>query len=523
MPMLILHLNTQIQNSKQLTVFCYKSNPMVKLSIGENQMRQSKPIILSVSISVALATLCFATFSTHWLQAKAAAHPLLQEQTNEQQAGPAMTLTSTVGTDPDTCATTGTISVVPGTTVYECFTLTNTGDVSITLSTWQDTSGRMGTFLFPIEVGQTVVLTELQPIFGAFVSMPTASTVTTATLSAFVTDAMGEIVDLTATTTSNVEVIGIEENGVRFAHTISAIPDDCDTSNPNASDSISVDPMTRVYSCVFVYNSTSKPITTSLIGLSDHYYFDESGQLPDAFAPLAPFIEGIGPGARAIYGPYTFTATNSIESGITVDYETGDDFSRLSLIANVDLSRLLHMPIAPNLSDFGAAPTGQFSGSCFTQATNGILYEFAFEDIPDGSMLFRNGEAVQPIGGSGTFDVTVSGADGAEFEFIIKNGDETVANCGSAVVVNPVSTGPPICNIQSATGTTYGFAFENVPTDSTVESNGETLMTISGNGSFDVDVSGEDGDTFVIIITNDGATIAECGTASVLNPPAVAP
>ncbi len=45
---------------------------------------------------------------------------------------PSIVLTKTVGTDPNTCATTEEITVTAGTTVYYCFTIQNTGDVTFT-------------------------------------------------------------------------------------------------------------------------------------------------------------------------------------------------------------------------------------------------------------------------------------------------------------------------------------------------------------------------------------------------------
>jgi copper(I)-binding protein len=45
---------------------------------------------------------------------------------------PSVLITKTAGTDPFTCGAPGPLTVVPGTGVYFCFTLTNTGDVTLT-------------------------------------------------------------------------------------------------------------------------------------------------------------------------------------------------------------------------------------------------------------------------------------------------------------------------------------------------------------------------------------------------------
>ena len=47
-------------------------------------------------------------------------------------SGPSISLAKTVGTDPGVCATTSAITVVAGTTVYYCYEVTNTGDVTFT-------------------------------------------------------------------------------------------------------------------------------------------------------------------------------------------------------------------------------------------------------------------------------------------------------------------------------------------------------------------------------------------------------
>ncbi len=52
--------------------------------------------------------------------------------------GPGLSLVKTVGTTPGVCATTSTITVNPGTTVYYCYTATNTGTETLTTHTLVD-------------------------------------------------------------------------------------------------------------------------------------------------------------------------------------------------------------------------------------------------------------------------------------------------------------------------------------------------------------------------------------------------
>lgn len=60
---------------------------------------------------------------------------------------PSITMTKTVGTDPGSCATTSNISVGYGTTVYYCYTVQNTGNVTLTHHTVTDDV--LGTVLGP--------------------------------------------------------------------------------------------------------------------------------------------------------------------------------------------------------------------------------------------------------------------------------------------------------------------------------------------------------------------------------------
>jgi len=53
-------------------------------------------------------------------------------------AGPGLSLVKTVGTTPGVCATTSTITVSPGTTVYYCYTATNSGTETLTTHTLVD-------------------------------------------------------------------------------------------------------------------------------------------------------------------------------------------------------------------------------------------------------------------------------------------------------------------------------------------------------------------------------------------------
>jgi len=79
---------------------------------------------------------------------------------------PSIVMTKTVGTDPDTCALTDPITVLPGTNVFYCYTVTNTGPVTLTRQDLIDSElGPLLTdFPFTLVPGASAFLTETTPI-----------------------------------------------------------------------------------------------------------------------------------------------------------------------------------------------------------------------------------------------------------------------------------------------------------------------------------------------------------------------
>ena len=74
---------------------------------------------------------------------------------------PEIELVKTVGTDPSTCATTGTLDVPIGTEVVYCFTVTNTGDITLTVHDLVD--DQLGDLLvgeaFDLGIGESYFVT----------------------------------------------------------------------------------------------------------------------------------------------------------------------------------------------------------------------------------------------------------------------------------------------------------------------------------------------------------------------------
>ncbi|NUM44578.1 MAG: hypothetical protein HUU38_07705, partial [Anaerolineales bacterium] len=83
---------------------------------------------------------------------------------------PELELTKTVGTDPGQCATTDAIAVAPGTDVTYCYTIQNTGDITVTTHDLVD--DQLGTLL-------TGFVYNLPPGASAFITATTTILVDT--------------------------------------------------------------------------------------------------------------------------------------------------------------------------------------------------------------------------------------------------------------------------------------------------------------------------------------------------------
>jgi subtilisin-like proprotein convertase family protein len=110
---------------------------------------------------------------------------------------PSIELTKTVGTNPTTCATTNAITVGPGTNVTYCYTVENTGDVTLDLHTLVDSE--LGTILndFPYA---------LAPAASAFITATVPIDVTTINAATWTATATG-FASATATDVATVTVV----------------------------------------------------------------------------------------------------------------------------------------------------------------------------------------------------------------------------------------------------------------------------------------------------------------------------
>lgn len=203
----------------------------------------------------------------------------------------AITLSKTVGTAVGTCATTQDIVVDEGTVVYYCYTVTNTGQTTVTNHTLVDS--QFGTLLsnFPLELPPAAVTdtVSLGIEVSATITLPVSNFATWS-----VTDLSGAE-QASASDSATVMVAPT----IELTKTVGVTPGVC-----ASTDSIIVTPGTNVYYCYTVTNTS--PYTLPVHDLSDDV--------------LGPIFEGLaydlGPGQSVD------TVAAGLEISATIDATT---------------------------------------------------------------------------------------------------------------------------------------------------------------------------------------------------------
>jgi hypothetical protein len=174
-------------------------------------------------------------------------------------AAPGITVTKTVGTVPGVCATTSEITVLPGTTVYYCYGVRNTGDVSLGIHDLVDS--QLGTLLTGI-VYTLAPGVSVDTVLGGFTfaAVIDDDTTNTATWTAYNT---GPTDVATAQASATVTV---SPPAIALRVTVGTTPGVC-----AAAGAITVNPWTTVYYCYTVTNLsditvTSHDLTDSRLG-----------------------------------------------------------------------------------------------------------------------------------------------------------------------------------------------------------------------------------------------------------------
>jgi hypothetical protein len=234
-------------------------------------------------------------------------------------ANPAITLTKTVGTDSSVCATADSITVTPGTEVTYCYTVENTGDVTLNLHDLDDSE--LGSILaglpYALTPGASVFITQTTTIM--------TTTVNSATWTAY-NPGPSDLVQSSDTATVTVEAV---TPAIILTKTVGTDSSVCATT-----DSITVAPGTEVTYCYTVENTGD--VTLNLHDLDD----SELGSI------LAGLPYALTPGASVFITQTTTIITTTVNSATWTAYNPGpSNLSTATATATVTVLRYLYLPI----------------------------------------------------------------------------------------------------------------------------------------------------------------------------------
>lgn len=221
-----------------------------------------------------------------------------------EDAAPAITLEKTVGTDPLTCSGTANINVVAGTTVYYCYTVTNTGNVA--LGTHDLTDDQLGAIftgeLYDLAPGASVDSVSLGFVASAVVMTDTTNVGT------WVASVVGGP-SASASATATVTVSPAPVLGISLDKTVGTDPLTCGTT-----DNLQVSAGTVVYYCLTVTN-------TGTTGLFTHDIVDSI---------LGVNLTGVA------YSLLPGEDVNTIELGLTLAYTVTADTTNTAMWMSYD-------------------------------------------------------------------------------------------------------------------------------------------------------------------------------------------
>jgi hypothetical protein len=241
---------------------------------------------------------------------------------------PAIALIKTVGTEAAECATTNTISVETGTTVYYCFTVTNIGDVTFTTHDLVDS-----------ELGQILTDEAVDLAPGESLSFPGNAFVVseTVTNTATFTSSNDEGKSATAEASATVTAL-VSEPAISLVKTVGTELGVCATTSE-----LSVDAGTTVYYCYTVTNIGNVTFTT-------HDLVDSvlGPVLSDVVADLAP-------GESLSYASSGFVVNNAVTNTATFTSTDPDGRSASAeASASVSINQAPSVPVTGADSDVAA-------------------------------------------------------------------------------------------------------------------------------------------------------------------------
>ena len=243
--------------------------------------------------------------------------------TLEVNAPPALVFTKTVGTDPLACGTETMIDVLAGTEVVYCYTVVNTG--GITLDTHTVVDDQLGlllnNFALPIAPGA-----------GAYFTVSTPINIDTTNVATWTAMAGNEVVSGTDSAMVNVLTMSID-----VTKTVGTDPATCaTTSNLQVGQS-----STTVYYCYSVTN-------TGDVTLPLHTVVDD--HLGTIMGPNAPY--DLGPGMS-----YWFTQSAVITQSTTNVVTWTASLVTGEMISDTASATVLEQPTDVSLTDFGTNAT----------------------------------------------------------------------------------------------------------------------------------------------------------------------
>ena len=245
-----------------------------------------------------------------------------------QPVAPAITVDKTVGTDPSTCATTGNISVPQGTEVTYCYTVQNTGDITLTNHTVEDSE--LGTLLanFPFA---------LVPNASAFFTTSVTPLATVTNIVTWTANIPNTQVSAVGTDTATVTVIPAQST-IAVTKTVGTDPTTCATGS-----TIAVPYGTTVYYCYAIQNTGNVTYTTHTI--DDSALGNLATNWPYALTPSAT---------------YWFTAEYTLDVAAVTNIVTWTAFTDLGVNATGTASATVTgQPTDVNLSGVSGATVTQ--------------------------------------------------------------------------------------------------------------------------------------------------------------------